>query len=228
LAAILVTREAQFVDAAWKRVAWAGCTSTPSTAATPDLGERCSPTSPYSLIRACPTLDTSRSGFRTNVPTRSSRVIARFKAFFPWGRFRSSLKVKKTPLYTCRLYSQRPIAAGEEVTITYTSLLRPTDQRRARLKSLWFFDCGCPRCRDPTELNSYLSAVKCPQCGQGFLLQKEVEHLDQVAKKNCLTLNFHRQSPTLATTAGPGRARVVSKRCHPPLWIISSGHLKPF
>ena len=29
------------------------------------------------------------------------------------------------------------------------------------MRQKWFFDCGCPRCLDPTELGSYYGALLC-------------------------------------------------------------------
>lgn len=43
-------------------------------------------------------------------------------------------------------------------------------KRREHLKESKFFDCVCARCSDPTELGTYLSAIKCQQCKDGLLL----------------------------------------------------------
>ena len=43
-------------------------------------------------------------------------------------------------------------------------------RRREDIRKFWFFDCKCKRCADPTELNSYMSAVTCFACKRGFLL----------------------------------------------------------
>ena len=42
-----------------------------------------------------------------------------------------------------------PIAAGEEVTVSYSAaaLFRPREQRQAILRERWGFACDCPRCR---------------------------------------------------------------------------------
>jgi len=34
------------------------------------------------------------------------------------------------------------------------------------------FICKCKRCLDPTELGTYLSALKCQQCPEGYLLSE--------------------------------------------------------
>ena len=54
------------------------------------------------------------------------------------------------------IYSQIPIKQNEEITITYTSLLRPLLERREKLEYLWHFTCQCLRCQDPTEFGTFL------------------------------------------------------------------------
>lgn len=66
--------------------------------------------------------------------------------------------------FSLKLYSQVDIKKGEEIKITYTSLLRPTLERREKLEYLWHFICQCSRCRDPSECGTGLGDVKCPQC----------------------------------------------------------------
>ena len=41
-----------------------------------------------------------------------------------------------------RVRSLRPIKVGEEVTIAYTDITFPRDERREQLSN-WFFDCAC-------------------------------------------------------------------------------------
>lgn len=57
----------------------------------------------------------------------------------------------------------------EEITITYTDLLKDGETRRSHLKYQWHFLCNCQRCLDPTDLKSFLGAVKCPHCKLGNL-----------------------------------------------------------
>lgn len=53
------------------------------------------------------------------------------------------------------------IKKGEHITTMYTHALWGTQARREHLKETKYFGCTCKRCADPTELGSYLSAVKC-------------------------------------------------------------------
>lgn len=47
------------------------------------------------------------------------------------------------------------------MSTTYTHSLWGTQQRREHLKANKYFSCTCARCADPTELGTYLSALKC-------------------------------------------------------------------
>lgn len=51
-----------------------------------------------------------------------------------------------------RLYvsAALPIAAGEELTMSYTDLLWDTWSRRRFLKATKYFSCACSRCSDPS------------------------------------------------------------------------------
>jgi SET and MYND domain-containing protein len=40
----------------------------------------------------------------------------------------------------------QPVAAGEQVTISYTDVAAPSPMRRAQLQEGYFFDCACGRC----------------------------------------------------------------------------------
>uniref|UniRef100_A0A8D7ZVN0 Protein msta, isoform A n=1 Tax=Culex pipiens TaxID=7175 RepID=A0A8D7ZVN0_CULPI len=55
----------------------------------------------------------------------------------------------------------REIEKGEHLSTTYTHALWGTQQRRDHLKTNKYFSCSCARCADPTELGTYLSALRC-------------------------------------------------------------------
>ncbi|XP_013180259.1 PREDICTED: protein msta, isoform A [Papilio xuthus] len=54
-----------------------------------------------------------------------------------------------------------PIMKDEHITTMYSHALWGTEARRQHLKDTKYFSCKCPRCSDPTELGTYLSAMKC-------------------------------------------------------------------
>lgn len=53
------------------------------------------------------------------------------------------------------------------------NVFQGTKNRREHLKQSKFFDCECARCKDPTELGTYLSALKCRECSSGHLLSSD-------------------------------------------------------
>ena len=61
------------------------------------------------------------------------------------------------------------IQKDDELFVSYTNLLWPTLYRREHLLEGKYFECDCPRCTDPTELESYTSTLKCKKCDLGFI-----------------------------------------------------------
>jgi len=62
------------------------------------------------------------------------------------------------------LVAQSTIREGEQIWTRYTTPQLGSYQRVADLKKTWHFTCTCPRCLDPTELGSMMSAVRCSAC----------------------------------------------------------------
>jgi hypothetical protein len=79
--------------------------------------------------------------------------------------------------------SAEPIKAGELLTHPYVDLMLGTPDRRRQLKDQFYFDCSCHRCADPTELGTFFSALKCPECKPGYLLP--VNPLDYTTSWKC-------------------------------------------
>ena len=88
------------------------------------------------------------------------------QAIFPMFSFMSHSCVPNCahsvfPNKTLALQAKHKIKAGEEFTIAYISPLQGSLKRRMKLHDKWFFDCGCPRCLSPTELDSFTSVHLC-------------------------------------------------------------------
>ena len=62
------------------------------------------------------------------------------------------------------LRATRLIPRGSLVQISYTELLAPTPVRQFELMNSKLFLCACPRCEDPTEMETFASGVKCSGC----------------------------------------------------------------
>uniref|UniRef100_A0A182PVE0 MYND-type domain-containing protein n=1 Tax=Anopheles epiroticus TaxID=199890 RepID=A0A182PVE0_9DIPT len=81
----------------------------------------------------------------------------------------------------------RDIQKGEHLTTTYTHSLWGTQLRREHLKTNKYFTCRCTRCADPTELGTFLSALRCmgmenEPCG-GF--QLPIDPLSETSDWKC-------------------------------------------
>jgi hypothetical protein len=68
-----------------------------------------------------------------------------------------------------------PLKKGESVNFLYTEPTLPSAERRKKLLEGKYFLCGCSRCRDPTELGTFFSAVKCPNCPPGYVIPQETK-----------------------------------------------------
>jgi len=84
--------------------------------------------------------------------------------------------------------AQKAISKGEEITIQYLSTVLGTHKRRKRIKGEWYFDCTCQRCQDPTELETFVSALICEVCEEDFLLP--TEPLDMFSPWTCGSCDF--------------------------------------
>ncbi|XP_047032333.1 SET domain-containing protein SmydA-8-like [Helicoverpa zea] len=67
----------------------------------------------------------------------------------------------KNDLYEITIKAVVPILKNEHIATMYSHALWGTQARRQHLKDSKYFACKCSRCRDPTELGTYLSAMKC-------------------------------------------------------------------
>ncbi|GAB0100694.1 SET domain-containing protein [Sergentomyia squamirostris] len=76
-----------------------------------------------------------------------------------------------------------PIPRGDTITLTYAYTLQGTLKRREHLHEGKFFWCCCERCTDPTEFETYSSALACPKCTKGIVLA--TQPLDQTAPWKC-------------------------------------------
>ncbi|KOX72882.1 Protein msta, isoform B [Melipona quadrifasciata] len=88
-----------------------------------------------------------------------------------------------------------PIAAGEEITMTYTTLFWDTMLRRQFLSVTKYFSCICKRCSDSTEFRSRLSALSCAsdKCSGELLPQDPLNMTTPWICDKCATVISHRQ-----------------------------------
>jgi len=87
--------------------------------------------------------------------------------------------VKFTDLHL-ELRAQTPIKAGEEITTRYVSSTLGTFRRRRDISKYWFFHCHCHRCKDPSEMGTNMSALRCDKCSTGLLLPRDALDYDSI------------------------------------------------
>ncbi|KZC05302.1 PREDICTED: protein msta, isoform B-like [Dufourea novaeangliae] len=96
-----------------------------------------------------------------------------------------------------RLYvnASLPIAAGEELTMSYTSLFWDTTLRRQFLNVTKHFACACKRCSDPTEFGSRLGALLCASdhCSGNLLPRDPLNMTSPWVCDKCLMTMHNRQ-----------------------------------
>lgn len=93
-----------------------------------------------------------------------------------------------------------PIKTGDVITTVYNSkqlCQQGTHARQTFLNDHYSFHCTCPRCNDPTELQTYISAVKCTaeNC-TGYLLPLEPANLTSSLKcdlETCGKIETHKK-----------------------------------
>lgn len=71
-----------------------------------------------------------------------------------------------------QLRASIPIRRGDILTCSCVDLENGTYSRRIELGRDKIF-CACAKCRDPAELGTYMSAVKCRSCTDGYYLMVE-------------------------------------------------------
>lgn len=88
------------------------------------------------------------------VSSRNKDRTTSLRGLYPVSAFQNHCCVPNTRHHfddQQRLYVNAvlPIAAGEEITMSYTDLLWDTPSRRLFLKVTKHFSCNCKRCSDP-------------------------------------------------------------------------------
>nr|CDS29335.2 hypothetical transcript [Hymenolepis microstoma] len=73
------------------------------------------------------------------------------------------------------LIALKELKAGSEITIAYYDIYtqRNTEDRRAGLKKMFFFDCRCEACENGWDDDNVEEKMKCPQCNFGLEFTEE-------------------------------------------------------
>ncbi|XP_058062039.1 SET domain-containing protein SmydA-8-like [Anopheles bellator] len=140
---------------------------------------------PELLQRICGVLDVNTFEIRGNMDSQGVQINNLARGLFP----RTSLMTHNCQTNTLiavdgmsklRLYAAVAIKAGDLLYYNYTRVLFSTFERQTHLRKGKYFICACARCRDPTELGTHLSSIKCTECEEGLCLFD-----DQAPKWEC-------------------------------------------
>ena len=118
------------------------------------------------ILEACGKLDTNCFELKikdSNGETQNLRAMYRLGSILS-HECRPNTRHTFDPDYAVNLFATVPIAKGSLITVSYTQTLWNTMNRRQHLKMSKCFWCVCPRCADPTEFGTYISALNCAKC----------------------------------------------------------------
>lgn len=119
-----------------------------------------------------------------HVPTKTP--YAEVQALYPMASLASHSCMPNTkPIWRdgrLNLHASDPIKRGEPITAIYTDILWGTRARRDHLQQTRLLSCTCQRCADPTELDTYFSALLCRRCSSVVL---PINPLDDFAPWTC-------------------------------------------
>lgn len=127
--------------------------------------------SPELVHKICGIIDTNALEIRL---TEGTELLALFTntcimehSCIPNTRHNFDMKPQdKENLYKITLKVVVPVQKEQHITTMYSHALWGTQARRQHLREAKYFSCRCERCSDPTELGTYLSAMKCLGDGQ--------------------------------------------------------------
>jgi len=122
------------------------------------------------------------------------------------------------------MLASRDIKKGDELLICYTGIRWGRLARRKHLLVTKCFLCCCPRCQDPTESGTFISAMRCSDC-EGNMVQQiagEASEAEDAAWK-CIKCNAEMpHKKVLAMEAMIGQMlKMINKKSPPHLEGVS-------
>ncbi|KAF2364128.1 SET domain [Trinorchestia longiramus] len=81
-----------------------------------------------------------------------------------------NISISTTPEGVITARASVTIEKREPLCVSYTGTMEPLWQRQKYLTDVYKFQCRCKRCVDPTELGTYFSSPRCPDCRRSFML----------------------------------------------------------
>merc|ERR1711981_554639 len=66
--------------------------------------------------------------------------------------------------FVMEVRAKMAIQQDEEITTRYVDPWEGQPSRQLKIGRNWNFICNCLRCKDPSDLGTYFSAIVCPNC----------------------------------------------------------------
>nr|XP_031850119.1 SET domain-containing protein SmydA-8-like isoform X2 [Nomia melanderi] len=167
------------------------------------------------MKRICKTLNIN--AFET-VSVQDKDHSSSLRGLYPIGGLQNHCCVPNTRHHfdgEQRLYvnAARPISAGEELTMSYTSLFWDTMLRRHFLSATKYFSCECKRCSDRTEFGSGLGAFLCASedCSGRLLPQNPLNTATPWGCDKCSVVISNRQISSIRSSLSVIMENVLHK-----------------
>ncbi|XP_058831016.1 SET domain-containing protein SmydA-8-like [Topomyia yanbarensis] len=125
------------------------------------------------IQRICGILDMNTFELRGNDDSPGMQLHNLARGLFPKTALMTHSCIPNTLLSidgssNVRVYTTVPVKMGEILHNSYTRSLLGTYDRQIQLREGRHFTCYCKRCRDPTELGTHLSSIRCTECADGL------------------------------------------------------------
>ncbi|XP_059478254.1 SET domain-containing protein SmydA-8-like [Neocloeon triangulifer] len=118
------------------------------------------PASEKEMLRLLAVLEVN--AYEVRMPTNNVQAVYPVASLPEHNCIPNTFRTFEKDLSLC-VRATRDIPKGDHITVTYTDSLWPTPERRSHLFYSKHFLCVCERCTDPTEMGSFLSALRCKQ-----------------------------------------------------------------
>ncbi|CAG7719988.1 unnamed protein product [Allacma fusca] len=107
----------------------------------------------------------NKRGFLNGVYTTAARIKRSCLPNVTWS-------IGPGPNFVLTVMAAKTILKNEELHMAYSTELHHLETFRRQQHVLNFVGspCKCPRCKDPTEMGTFYSAVKCSECSDGYLV----------------------------------------------------------
>ncbi|ROT76478.1 Protein msta, isoform A [Penaeus vannamei] len=147
------------------------------------------------LLHQYPDVDASEAAIHTalgllqinNIPTKTR--YGEVQAIYPMSSLLSHSCIPNTKMQwengRLTVRASDPIKRGDPITAIFTDILWGTRARQDHIQQTRLLTCTCKRCQDPTELNTFFSALKCRRCGGTVLPEKPLDDASPWLCREC-------------------------------------------